>query len=119
MVKQKCAKITTEPPVLIVEPEMEDKDDQELDSAIHSRFLGINLNHDLSWRSHLELGEKPLLPALRSRLGGLEHLGSIIPQTGRRILGNGLILSKISYMLPVWGGTQCTHEEGAEDFKQY
>ena len=96
MVRQKRAKLNTAPPTLIVQSDIVGEEDQELTNHIHSRFLGINLNRHLSWRSHLELGEKPLLPALRRRLGGLKHLGNVIPQRARRTLANSLIISKIS-----------------------
>ena len=109
MLKQKRAKMTDEPRTMTIEAENDEEEDQELKTKVHVRMLGINLHQDLSWRSHLELGNKPLLQALRSRLGGLRHLGKIVPEKGRKILANSLIISKIIYMLPVWGGTHPTH----------
>ena len=70
---------------------------------------GLNLQSDLSWRSHLESGEKPLLQTLRKRLGALCHLGKTIPKSGRLVLLNGLILSKIIYMIAIWGGIHQVH----------
>ena len=118
MVMQKRAKLNSAPPTLIVQQETDETEEQELVNQVHSRFLGINLNRDLSWRSHLEQGDKPLLPALRRRLGGLKHLGNNIPQRARRTLANSLIVSKVIYMIPVWGGTHAVHlKKGPENFK--
>ena len=109
MVMQKRAKLTAAPLTLKIQSVTAGVEDKELVNKIHTRFLGINLNRDLSWRSHLEQGEKALLPALRKRLGGLKHLGNTIPLKARRILANSLIISKIIYMIPVWGGTHTVH----------
>ena len=106
MVKQKRNKQTTEQPVINVNTENGIK---TIRNQVHTRILGLNLHQDLSWRSHLEQGAKPLLPTLRRRLGALRHMGNLIPRTGRKLLANGLIISKVIYMIQVWGGTQAVH----------
>ena len=63
------------------------------------------MQNDLTWRGHLELGEKPMIPTIRRKLGGLKLLGKQIPKKGCLTLVNGLILSKITYLIQVWGGT--------------
>ena len=45
-----------------------------------TRLLGLNFYRDLSWRAHLELGTKLLLPTLRRRLGAWKHLGNQLPK---------------------------------------
>ena len=106
MVKQKRAKVLPDPPTLILQTWEGEK---VLFNQIHSRLLGLNLHQDLGWRSHFYLGTKPLIPALRRRLGQLKHLGSLIPRRGRQHLANGLIVSKLSYMITVWGGAENVH----------
>ena len=106
MVRQKRAKVPPDPPIL----EVQTPDGMKfIQNQTHTRLLGLNLHQDLGWRSHLYLGQKPLIPALRRRLGALKHLGNSVPRRGRLILANGLILSKLSYMISVWGGTSSTH----------
>ena len=46
-----------------------------------------------------------MLSSLRKKLGGLKHLSKYIPTKSKLILANGLILSKILYLLPIYGGT--------------
>ena len=106
MVKQKRSKIPPDPPILEVPTPAGRK---LIENQVHTRLLGINLHQDLGWRSHFYLGKRPLIPALRQRLGALRHLGSIIPRKGRQVLANGLIISKLTYMISVWGGAQTTH----------
>ena len=58
---------------------------------------------------HLEAGKKVLLPQVRRQLGLLRHNSSLIPKSVRRNIANGLVVSKLSYLLPLWGtasGTQ-------------
>ena len=62
------------------------------------------MQDDLTWRGHLELGEKSLLPILRSKIGALKLLSRNIPYKGRLYLANGLIISHLVYLIPVWGG---------------
>ena len=73
------------------------------------RLLGINIEQNLSWNSHLIKGEKALLPALRQQLGSLKHISGQIPFKSRRALANGLLLSRIQYAITVWGGTYTTN----------
>ena len=46
-----------------------------------------------------------MLAHLRKKLGGLKHMSKYLPQKTKLILANGLILSKILYILPIYGGT--------------
>ena len=101
MVRQKHVEIPPDPQVL----EVQTMDGvKQIHNKICTRLLGINLHQDLSWRAHFELGIKSLLPDLRKRLGALVHIRKSIPIKGRLMLVNGLLMSKIIYMIPVWGG---------------
>ena len=102
MVNQKRARVQPDPPVLRVQTVDGEK---QICNQEHVRLLGLNIQRDLSWKAQLESGTKPLLNELRKRLGGLKHLGRQIPRKGRQILANGMIQSKLTYMIAVWGGT--------------
>ena len=100
MVKQKRSRQKQISPQLIVTTIEGNK---TIKKQMYTRLLGINLHEDMTWRSHLELGEKLLLQTLRRRLGSLRHLGGVVPEKGRRMLASSLITSKIIYMIQVWG----------------
>ena len=73
MNKQKRGRVKGEPLKL----EVKDKDSNDVTLAARNgvRLLGINLEHNLTWAAHLELGEeKNLLPQLRKKLGVLRHI---------------------------------------------
>ena len=106
MVRQKRVRLRTDPPELNVQTPEGMK---TIKSNVSERLLGINLQNDTSWKSHLQTGEKPLMSALRKRLGALKHLGTQVPKNGRKLLATGLIISKLIYMIPVWGGAPITY----------
>ena len=66
--------------------------------------MGLNFKHNLAWSSHLEDGDKPLLPNLRKCLGALKNAGKQIPCASRNTLARGIIISKLSYLVSIWGG---------------
>ena len=98
MVKQKKIRVSGEPPTLVTQ-------NKRIETSRFIRLLGGNIQDDLTWRGHLELGQKSLLPAMRSKIGALKLIGRNIGEKGRRCIANGLIVSKLLYLLPVWGGT--------------
>ena len=66
--------------------------------------MGCNVPHNLSWHAHLQGGEKALLGELRKKLGTLKFLSHQLPRKCRKILAEGLIWSKATYLIAVWGG---------------
>ena len=54
--------------------------------------------------AHIETGEKHLLGELRKKLGAMKHLSKQFPTNCRKTLATGIILSKIIYMIQIWGG---------------
>ena len=102
MVRQKRAKLAGFPPQLtVVKPDGTLKVILAKDLC---RLLGVNINHDATWRHLLDLGEKPLVKGLRSVLGALTHISHHLPIKSRLMLANGLFISKLLYLLPMWGG---------------
>ena len=106
MVRQKRTRVPGIPPQLsIMTSENTLKIINTKDSC---RLLGANLNADMNWKHHLELGEKPVLPGVRAQIGILKHISKFMPKKTRLLLANGLIISKILYLIPMWGGLPVT-----------
>ena len=103
MVKQKRNKLKGETPKLET---VNDKGEVKIIKPEKSiRLLGVNLEQNLTWNSHLESAEKSLLPSLRQQLGSLKHTSKQIPRKSRLTLANGLIMSRIYYAISLWSGT--------------
>ena len=106
--QQKRCKIKGNPPEIVVK----DKDNKDviLKSKKDCRLLGANIGPDLTWGAHLSSGEeKPVIPGLRKQLGSIKYLSRELPPASRKIVTEGLLLSRIQYMLPVCGGTTWNH----------
>ena len=102
MVRQKRVRQTGQPPQLsVIKPDGALKIILAKDSC---RLLGTNINRDATWAHQLELGDKPILKALRSMLGMFSHISKHMPVASRLLIANGLFLSKLLYLLPMWGG---------------
>ena len=71
MIKQKRGRLPKNPPKLDITNKNQEPETIEVSS--HCRILGLNLQENLTWMSHLETGHKSLLPSLRSNLGGTEE----------------------------------------------
>ena len=69
------------------------------------KILGGKLQNNLTWGAHLESSKKALLPEIRKQLGALYHIGKKLPQKSKLTIANGLILSRINYLIPLWGWT--------------
>ena len=102
MVRQKRVSLPGLPPQLTVV-----KPDGSLKIILakdYCRLLGANISKDATWSQHLELGERAIVKTLRSTLGTLTHLSKHMSVSCRLLLANGLFLSKLLYLLPMWGG---------------
>ena len=73
------------------------------------RFLGANLQNNQSWQRHLVNGKKSVLPQIKRQLGALYHNRDNIPRKCRLILANAIILSRLVYIIPLWGGSTNNH----------
>ena len=80
----------------------------------HTRILGSNIQKNMFWKSHVESGNKALFPQVRRTLGMLRHLGDLIPKSCRRNLASGLVISKLSYLMPLWGTAAESHIRKAQ-----
>ena len=103
MIKQKRGRTPRSPPELAI---LNDNQEQEtLRYSNHCWILGTNIQNNLTWLSHLETGKKALLPDLRKHLGALRQLGKKIPRDSWNTLARGLIVSRLTYLTSIWGGT--------------
>ena len=102
MVRQKRARLTGIPPQLsVIKP---DGTLKIILAKEYCRLLGVNMNRDATWNRQLDLGEKPLTKVLRSVLGILTHISRNLPPKSWLLLANGLFMSRLLYLLPMWGG---------------
>ena len=103
MIPQKQGKTAGSP--LELEVEIAPERTKLISDTGSCRILGINFQSNMSWFSHLESGEKALLHKIRKQLGAIRHLGVKVPMSFRRTLANSLIISRLAYLVAIWGSS--------------
>ena len=107
MVPQKRMKLSGAPPTLTVTDRQGEL--KTLQACNFTRLLGMNVSRNLCWTDHLESGDKHfVLPILRRQLGALFLLAKQIPKSSRLLLVNGLFMSKLTYLMQIWGAAPKT-----------
>ena len=102
MLKQKRSKIKGSPPILNVRSGLKDK---IITAKTECFLLGGYLQYNMSWQSQIETGVMFVLRLGHSKLGALRHCCQKLPHSSKLLLVNALIISRILYLLPVYGGT--------------
>ena len=68
------------------------------------KLLGVMLHEDLKWNDHIMGQEDSLLKSLSMRVAALRLLPKVASFKIRKIVANGIFMSKIGYAMPLWGG---------------
>ena len=70
------------------------------------RLLGAEVHHDLRWREHVLDSEKSMVKSLNKRLGALKKIQKTASFRARKMIGTGIFLSKLIYLMPLWSGCE-------------
>ena len=70
------------------------------------RLLGAEIHHDMKWTEHIMDSENSLVKSLNKRLGALKKIQKTASFKTRKMIGNGIFLSKLIYLMPVWSGCE-------------
>ena len=104
MIKQKKGRLGGEPPSIIVTTEHGEQ--REIKDNTNFRILGANIQQNMGWSSHLETGKKAVFPKVRKQFGAIKMLGKQLPRKCKKLLVEGLLISKMQYLLVVWGNQE-------------
>ena len=115
MARQKRVRTIGIPPDLTVTCEVKDRngdlrmEDRLITDSSTCRLLGMTLQSNLTWDSHLSVGKKAVIPAVRRNLGMISKVCKHISKKGRLQLANALAISKLQYMICLWGNSSSTY----------
>ena len=70
------------------------------------KLLGGIINENLKWTNHILLSEDSLVKKLGTRLSALKLIGKVADFKTRKMLADGLFMSKLIYLIPLWGGCE-------------
>ena len=69
------------------------------------KLLGGVICEDMKWKEHLLGSDQSLVRQLTSHSNGLVMVSSRAPSATRLMVANGIIMSKLCYLIQRWGGT--------------
>ena len=69
------------------------------------KLLGCNISSNFSWNQHLRDNKSSLHRQLTSRINALRKISFAASFATRKMIANGIVLSRIIYVIQIWGGT--------------
>ena len=70
------------------------------------RLLGAEAHQDMKWTAHILKSDKSLVRSLTMRASALQKIQKIASFKTRKIIGTGIFMSKLIYLIPLWGGCE-------------
>ena len=71
----------------------------------HDRLLGCEIKCDFTWKEHLQDNQLSLVRQLTSRINALKKISFAASFQTRKMVANGVLMSRIIYAIQLWGGT--------------
>ena len=68
------------------------------------KMLGGLISNDLCWNSHIRDDENSLFRQVMSRVNALNKISSYSSFKTRKMIANGIVMSKMIYLIQLWGG---------------
>ena len=77
---------------------------ENIERTSSEKLLGLTLNQNLSWSSHLHgtSDQEGLIVSMRKRIGMIKRISSMTTQNNLKILAEGIVLSKMRFRLPLY-----------------
>jgi hypothetical protein len=75
-----------------------------ISSSSVERLLGAQLHHDMKWKDHILDNDDSLIKSLNTRAGALKKISRSVSFKTRKMIENGIYMSKLIYLLPLWMG---------------
>ena len=70
------------------------------------KLLACQIIEDLTWKHHILLSDESVIKQLTSRVNGLCLISDRSTFETRLMVANGIILSKLCYLIQLWGGCE-------------
>ena len=77
---------------------------ETVESSKCEMLLGGLLHQDMKWGEHILDNEASLVRSLNSRLGALKMVSKVASFKNRKMIANGIFMSKLTYLMSLWGG---------------
>ena len=74
--------------------------------SIVERLLGAYVHQDMKWKEHIVTNDDSLIKSLNRRAGAIKKISKNASFKARKRIANGLYMSKLIYLMPVWIGSE-------------
>ena len=71
----------------------------------HERLLGCEISSNFTWKEHLKDNKSSLQRQLNSCINALQKISSSAKFKTRKMIADGVVISRIIYAIQLWGGT--------------
>ena len=78
---------------------------KNIETSRTEKLLGCWLHQDMKWGEHLQNNNESVLRYLNSRVGALKIICKVASFKIRKMIADGIIMSKITYCIALWGGS--------------
>ena len=68
------------------------------------KLLGCWVHQDMSWSEHIRGNKESLMRCLSTRLTALKKIRYLADFKNRKMIAEGIFMSKLSYVIALWGG---------------
>jgi hypothetical protein len=76
-----------------------------IDQSVFEKLLGAWLHQDMKWNEHIMDNEESMVKSLSTRVGALKKVSKVASFKNRKMIANGIFMSKLVYLIPLWGGS--------------
>ena len=66
--------------------------------------MGCWIHEDLKWAEHLRDNKDNIMKSLNIRLGTLKKVKNFATFKNRKMIAEGIFMSKLTYLIALWGG---------------
>ena len=80
--------------------------EEVIEASKSEKLLGGIIGQNLKFAEHIQNDEKSLLKTVSKRLAALKKLSYLTSFKSRKMIANGLIMSKLVYLITLWAGTE-------------
>ena len=77
---------------------------ETIETTDTEKLLGGFIHQDLKWAEHIVDNDKSLVRSLTTRLNALKKICGYSCLKTRLMVANGIFLSKLIYLIHLWGG---------------
>ena len=73
-------------------------------STSSEKLLGCFISKDLTWMDYIKGNKDSLMKSLNLRLGAIRKIRYLASFKNRKMIAEGIFMSKLSYLIALWGG---------------